>query len=71
MAGWCAENLRSLADWRTEGFNFSTTSDESVKMYDGLVRQLVSLRECEQLGGFGGTMIKMMEADSKASGFFV
>ena len=70
MASWCAEHLRSVGDWKGEGFNFSTPSDESAKMYDALVRQLTSLRECGELGGFEGTMAKMLEADPKASESF-
>eukprot|EP00088_Acartia_fossae_P008287 TRINITY_DN1394_c0_g1_i1.p1 TRINITY_DN1394_c0_g1~~TRINITY_DN1394_c0_g1_i1.p1 ORF type:complete len:490 (+),score=141.39 TRINITY_DN1394_c0_g1_i1:52-1521(+) len=56
-------NWRDLAGWQADGIQFSTSSNEAVKMYDALLHQAIYHYNDGQLGGFGGTTAKMTEAD--------
>ncbi|CAI4227055.1 unnamed protein product [Auanema sp. JU1783] len=66
MAEWCADNLRNIEAWKAEGYHFSTPSDESCRLYDGLLRQVISWTDCDKLGGLIQTLHNMMEADPKS-----
>jgi len=56
-------NWRDLAGWKVDGVQFSSSSNEAVKMYDALLHQAIYHYNDPQLGGFPGTTKKMMEAD--------
>jgi len=56
-------NWRDLAGWKADGIQFSSSSNEAVKMYDALLHQAIYHYNDGQLGGFSGTTAKMTEAD--------
>ena len=66
MPIWTSENLRDLSCFRQEGLSFSTPSNETVKMFDALLRQLVAWTDDPQLGGMEGTLEKMLSVDPTA-----
>jgi len=55
--------FRDLAAFSGQGLEFSTPSDNAVKMLDALYNQIIYAYNDEQLGGFPGTAQKMFEAD--------
>ncbi|KAL3095992.1 hypothetical protein niasHS_005751 [Heterodera schachtii] len=63
MATWCAEHLRDVKAWQSEGLALSVSSDEAAKLFDSAVRQLVSLTDCDQFGGIHGTAKRMIKAE--------
>ena len=50
-------NWRDLAGWQADGIQFSTSSNEAVKMYDALLHQAIYHYNDGQLGGFSGRPI--------------
>ena len=56
-------SYRDLSALKAQGLNYSTTSDEAVKLYDALLHQSIYDYENPVLGGRGGTKRKMLAAD--------
>ncbi|GMT12942.1 hypothetical protein PFISCL1PPCAC_4239, partial [Pristionchus fissidentatus] len=66
-AAWCADNLRDLAGWETANLPLSCSSNESAKILDGTIRQIVSWRDCDQLGGIVKSLEKLKEVEPDAA----
>ncbi|PAV89894.1 hypothetical protein WR25_15211 [Diploscapter pachys] len=66
MASWCANSLRDCQAWKDAALELSTTSNEAAKLFDALLRQIVSWSDCDALGGIDSTLKKMVEADPDA-----
>ncbi|KAI1720119.1 tetratricopeptide repeat protein 38 [Ditylenchus destructor] len=63
MGSWCAENLYDVQAWRDHGLEMTASSNEAAKLFDGVLRQLVSWIDCEQLGGIEKTSNNMLAAE--------
>ncbi|CAD5215175.1 unnamed protein product [Bursaphelenchus xylophilus] len=66
MGSWCAENLRDVKAWKDEGLETTTISNESAKLYDAVLRQLVSWIDCDQLGGLVKTMEQLQSSEPES-----
>ncbi|CAO4378199.1 unnamed protein product [Caenorhabditis nigoni] len=66
MAEWCASNLRNCDGWKSAGLELTTNSDENAKLLDSCIRQLVSLTDCDSMGGFENSCKKLAESDPEA-----
>ncbi|GMS82912.1 hypothetical protein PENTCL1PPCAC_5087, partial [Pristionchus entomophagus] len=67
MAAWCADNLRDLAGWEASNLSLTCSSNETAKLLDGTIRQIVSWRDCDQLGGIAKTLQQLKEAEADAA----
>uniref|UniRef100_A0A915EWJ8 Tetratricopeptide repeat protein 38 n=1 Tax=Ditylenchus dipsaci TaxID=166011 RepID=A0A915EWJ8_9BILA len=63
MASWCADNLYDVKQWKDSGLELTCSSNQAAKMFDAVLRQLVSWIDCEQLGGIIKTTETMMESE--------
>jgi len=54
---------RDLDKFSKQGLNYSTSSNEAVKLFDALIHQIVFHYNDEELGGYLGTVEKMFQAD--------
>ncbi|CAD5210113.1 unnamed protein product [Bursaphelenchus okinawaensis] len=66
MGSWCAENLRDVQAWKDEGLPTTTVNNESAKLYDAVLRQLVSWIDCEQVGGLMKSMEDLQKAEPES-----
>ncbi|CEF59681.1 Tetratricopeptide repeat protein 38 [Strongyloides ratti] len=66
MGEWCGKNLKDIQGWKEDGLENTITSNETAKLLDASIRQLVSLRDCDQLGGFVKTMTDMLHNEPNA-----
>uniref|UniRef100_A0AAF5I3Z1 Tetratricopeptide repeat protein 38 n=2 Tax=Strongyloides stercoralis TaxID=6248 RepID=A0AAF5I3Z1_STRER len=66
MGEWCGKNLRDIQGWKEDGLDTTIINNETAKLFDASVRQLVSLRDCDQLGGFVKTMTNMLNNEPDA-----
>uniref|UniRef100_A0AC35U6I9 Tetratricopeptide repeat protein 38 n=1 Tax=Rhabditophanes sp. KR3021 TaxID=114890 RepID=A0AC35U6I9_9BILA len=66
MGEWCADHLKDLQGWKDEGLEISMVSNETAKLFDSTVRQLVSYRDCDSMGGFLVTLNKTLENEPNA-----
>jgi len=57
------DTFRDLSAFSSQGVEYSTPSNTAVKMLDALINQAIYHYNDEQLGGWGGTVNKMFEAD--------
>ncbi|KAL7878637.1 hypothetical protein AOLI_G00096110 [Acnodon oligacanthus] len=58
-----ASSFRDCKAWETEGLPLTTTSNEASKLYDALLKQYVTWRNDETLGGIEGCMTAVQAAD--------
>ena len=56
-------SLRSSIDWKNEGLNMSTVSDEACKLYDVSLTQIIHWTDSSEHGGLESTLNKMIESD--------
>uniref|UniRef100_A0A914M3J1 Tetratricopeptide repeat protein 38 n=1 Tax=Meloidogyne incognita TaxID=6306 RepID=A0A914M3J1_MELIC len=63
MENFCLENLRGKEAWLKEKLPLNVYSDETSKLFDSALRQLISWFECEQIGGLLGTIEKMNKSE--------
>ncbi|XP_014675489.1 PREDICTED: tetratricopeptide repeat protein 38-like [Priapulus caudatus] len=54
---------RGCLEWKQQNLPLSTTSEETVKLYDAFLTQWVSWRPDRCLGGLEGTAEKLLESD--------
>ncbi|XP_015791383.1 tetratricopeptide repeat protein 38 [Tetranychus urticae] len=57
------EHWRGIMEWSFEGLALSTPSNQSCKMYDAALSQVVGFYDDPLLGGIGGTFDSMFLAD--------
>ena len=57
------DTFRDLSGFSSQGVEYSTPSNTAVKMLDALINQAIYHYNDQQLGGWGGTVNKMFEAD--------
>ncbi|XP_077372697.1 tetratricopeptide repeat protein 38 isoform X1 [Festucalex cinctus] len=56
-------SYRDCQAWRAEGLPLSTSSNEACKLYDAILTQYVTWRNIDSIGGIGGCMARIKEAD--------
>uniref|UniRef100_A0A0N4Z3B1 Tetratricopeptide repeat protein 38 n=1 Tax=Parastrongyloides trichosuri TaxID=131310 RepID=A0A0N4Z3B1_PARTI len=66
MGEWCAKNLKDIQGWKEDGLNTTIVNNDTAKLLDGAIRQLVSLRDCDQLGGLVKTVTDMLHNEPTA-----
>lgn len=66
MGEWCAKNLKDVQGWKEDGLNTTIVNNETAKLLDASIRQLVSLRDCDQLGGLVKTITNMLSNEPNA-----
>lgn len=63
------KNIRKQA-WRDEHLSLTVSSNEAARLYDAVLRQLVSWADCEQLGGVETSTKRMLDAEPNFGRFY-
>ncbi|KAL4625090.1 tetratricopeptide repeat protein 38-like isoform X1 [Arapaima gigas] len=58
-----AASFRDCKEWRAEGLQLSTVSDEACRLYDAIITQTMMWRNDETLGGISGCISRLQAAD--------